>query len=217
METLHAAVTRMENLVAEKAVLAQELQHRVRNNLQLVYGMLEEQLREARIERDGIEGIARRVMTLAEVYNHLLGSGMSQEIDFGDYITSLCVNLTALQGHDKAGIALACHTVPMGLDLDSVTVLGIVVTELVSNSYSHAFADGKGTIRVALGRVGDTSDGLLTVSDDGAGFRPGVSDKRRGLALMRRLMSQIGGTLEVRSDHGVTCNMRFRVATTPAH
>ncbi len=212
MEILHTAVSRMEALVAEKEVLAQELQHRVRNNLQLVYGMLEEQLQEDRIERDGIEGIARRVMTLAEVYNHLLGSGMSQEIDFGDYVRSLCANLRVLQGDEKANIALVCRAIPLGLDLDSVTVLGIVATELVSNSYSHAFADGRGTINVALGRIDDTSDGLLTVSDDGAGFRPGVSDKRHGLTLMRRLMSQIGGTLEVRSDHGVTCNMRFRIA-----
>jgi two-component sensor histidine kinase len=66
-----------------------------------------------------------------------------------------------------------------------------------------------------VGRIGDTQEGLLTVSDDGAGFRPGVSDTRRGLTLMRRLMSQIGGTLEVRSDRGVRCNMRFRIGIPP--
>lgn len=215
METLRAAVNRMENLVAEKDVLAQELQHRVRNNLQLVYGMLEEQLLEDRIERDGIKGIARRVMTLAEVYNHLLGSSMGQEIDFGDYVTSLCANLRALHDNETVGIALVCRAVPLALDIDTVTVLGIVVTELVSNSYAHAFADGTGTINVALDRIDGTPDGLLSVSDDGAGFRPGVSDKRHGLTLMRRLMSQIGGTLEIRSDRGVTCNMRFRIAEAP--
>jgi two-component sensor histidine kinase len=214
---LHAAVSRMEKLVAEKDVLVQELQHRVRNNLQLVYGMLEEQLREDPIERDGVEGIARRVMTLAEVYNHLLGTGMSEAVDFGDYVTSLCANLREMQGAEKAGIALVCHTVPLGLDLDSVTVLGIVAVELVSNSYAHAFADGRGTITVELGGVDGAGDGLLTISDDGTGFGVSASGKRRGLPLMRRLMAQIGGTLEVRSDHGVTCNMRFRVAGRPPH
>ncbi len=212
---LHAAVSRMENLVAEKDVLAQELQHRVRNNLQLVYGMLEDQLFENRIERAGIQGIARRVMTLAEVYNHLLGSGMSKEIDFGDYVGALCANLRELQGGEQPGITLSCRAVPLGLDLDSVTVLGIVLTELVSNSYTHAFSDGRGTIAVELSRVDGTNDGLLTVRDDGAGFREGVSSKRRGLTLMRRLMTQVGGTLEVRSDHGVTCHMRFHVAAKP--
>ncbi|MEJ0067634.1 MAG: histidine kinase dimerization/phosphoacceptor domain -containing protein [Pseudomonadota bacterium] len=62
-------------LLIEKNVLAEELQHRVRNNLQLVYAMLTKQLQAApdAAGKEGISAIARRVMTLAKVYDHLLG------------------------------------------------------------------------------------------------------------------------------------------------
>ncbi|HEX7565960.1 MAG TPA: histidine kinase dimerization/phosphoacceptor domain -containing protein, partial [Bradyrhizobium sp.] len=64
--------------------MAQELQHRVRNNLQLVYGMLSRQLATTvdASSKAGISAIARRVMTLSKVYDHLLGTGLARTIDF---------------------------------------------------------------------------------------------------------------------------------------
>ena len=82
-------------LLDDKTVLARELQHRVRNNLQLVHGMLDKQLQNTKDAegRDGLSAIARRVMTLAQVYEHLLGTGMTRTIDFGAYLSSLCSEL----------------------------------------------------------------------------------------------------------------------------
>jgi two-component sensor histidine kinase len=70
-------------LLEEKNVLAQELQHSARNNLRLVYGMLSKQLQATTDEagKEGIGAIARRVMTLAQVYDHLLGTGLRRTID----------------------------------------------------------------------------------------------------------------------------------------
>jgi two-component sensor histidine kinase len=78
-------------LLDEKIVLGRELQHRVRNNLQLVYGMLSKQLHDT-TEGAGIDSaIARRVLMLAEVYDHLLGTGLSRTMDLCKYLTSLCL------------------------------------------------------------------------------------------------------------------------------
>src|SRR5579859_1839492 len=149
---LHATVDRTKELVEEKErlleqkrVLAEELQHRVRNNLQLVYGMLSRLVDEASDEagQRGIKAVARRVSTLAQVYDHLLGTEMSRTTDFGGYVKSLCLNIEEIQAVPD-GVTLTCDSDSLILDLDVVTALGIVVAELVTNSYDHAFLGGKG-------------------------------------------------------------------------
>jgi two-component sensor histidine kinase len=86
-------------LLIEKDVMAEELQHRVRNNLQLVSGMLRQQtdLNDGR-PKEGLRSIAQRVMSLAKVYDHLLGNGLSRVVDFDQYMRSLCASLRAFQG-----------------------------------------------------------------------------------------------------------------------
>ena len=79
--------------------LGEERQHRVRNNLQLVDGMLRKQIEVIpdAVGKDGIAAISRRVIVLAQVYDHLLGNGLSRTIDFGGYLTSLCESFHDLE------------------------------------------------------------------------------------------------------------------------
>jgi two-component sensor histidine kinase/AmiR/NasT family two-component response regulator/putative methionine-R-sulfoxide reductase with GAF domain len=207
---------RTENrLLEDKNVLAQELQHRVRNNLQLVYGMLSKQLQATTDEagKDGIGAIARRVMTLAQVYDHLLGTGLRRTIDFGNYLSTLCESFQALENTVHPQIALTCHSEPVILDLDTVTALGLVVAELIANSYHHAFPDGTGTIAVSLIRGNPDQDAALVFSDDGVGFTDAGDSKRHGLGLVRRLMEQVDGSVTLRSDHGTEWTLSFPVPT----
>src|SRR6185437_1291297 len=84
---MRVLVAEKDQLLAEKGVLAQELQHRVRNNLQLVNGMLAEQLQLTADEpgKTGLRGILRRITTLSKVYDQLLGVGLSRTLDFSEY------------------------------------------------------------------------------------------------------------------------------------
>jgi two-component sensor histidine kinase len=109
-------------------VLAEELQHRVRNNLELVYG-LSKQLDDTpdTAGQRGIKAISRRVSTLVQVYDRLLGNEMTRTTDFGGYVKSLCLNLAEIQPTpDGSG------TLTFDGELDVVTALGIVVTEVVA-------------------------------------------------------------------------------------
>jgi two-component sensor histidine kinase len=91
---------------------------------------------------------------LAQVYDHLLGTGlMSRTTDFENYVKSLGQNLAELQGAPEGKVILTCDRDSLILDLDVVTALGIVLTELVTNSYDHAFPGRKGSIRVSARRV----------------------------------------------------------------
>lgn len=210
--TLQATLAQMQQLVEEKNVLAEELQHRVRNNLQLVYGML---LRQIEVEDDagkeGIRSIARRVMSLASIYDHLLGHDLVQTIDFGAYLESLCTSLQNFQEKGPFEIALVCDAKPMALELDTVTALGIIVTEITSNAYLHAFPKRPGTIKVVLTQK--ESDGILTISDDGVGFTAHAESKRHGVGLIKRLVEQAKGTAELKSDRGTVWTLVFPVAS----
>jgi len=201
-------------LLGQKRVLAEELQHRVRNNLQLIYSMLRKQLGNTQDDagKRGIKAIARRVSALAQVYDHLLGSEMTRMTDFGNYAKSLCLNLADIQGSSDHGITLSCESDPVLLDLDAVTALGIVLAELVTNSYDHAFPSGKGATTVSVRKALDNDNiATLTISDNGKGFAEKLDSKRHGLGLVRRLIQQVHGTATVASDHGTVWTIRFPI------
>jgi two-component sensor histidine kinase/DNA-binding response OmpR family regulator len=216
IEKMEDLVEEKDRLLAHKNVLAAELQHRVRNNLQLVYAMLSKLVDETpdKTGQRGIKAVARRVCALADVYDHLLGSGMARTTDFGSYLKSLCVNLQEMHEGASGLVTLTCDSDSLALDLDVVTALGVVVAELVTNSYDHAFPGGTGAITVsARGAPGDERAAIMIIRDDGIGFSAGAGSKRQGLGLVRRLIEQIRGTLTLDTDHGTLWTLKFPVTS----
>jgi two-component sensor histidine kinase len=214
MKQLAEIVAERGELLEERAVLAEELKHRVRNNLQLVQSMLEAHLRQESNEhqRASASGIIRRVITLSEVYEQLLGTGLGRTVDLADYLKSLCKRLPELQQVPGAGVSIHCAAETLLVNLDTVTAVGMAVAELVSNSYEHAFPAQRGTIEVSLRRSIKANEAVLTVTDDGTSFIEKPGSKRHGVGLVRRLVQQIRGTAELSSGHGTTWTIRFPVA-----
>jgi two-component sensor histidine kinase len=215
IDRMKVLVEEQDRLLEQKKVLAEELQHRVRNNLQLVYGMLSKQLDDTpdTAGQRGIKAISRRVSTLAQVYDHLLGNEMTRTTDFGSYVKSLCLNLAEIQAAPDGSVALTCDSEAIVLDLDVVTALGIVVAEVVTNSYDHAFPGGnRGSIIVSVRRAdGDADIATMTISDDGTGFLAKAESKRHGLGLVRRLVEQVRGSAVVNSNHGTVWTIKIPV------
>jgi two-component sensor histidine kinase len=211
---IQALVEEKDRLLDQKKILAEELQHRVRNNLQLVYGMLSKQLAETQDAggRRGIKAIARRVSTLAQVYEHLLGIEMTRTTDFGGYVKSLCKSIEQIHATPEKNITLACESDELILDLEQVTAIGIVIVEIVTNSYDHAFLEGKGRISVAVkGPAPGTGFASITITDNGAGFTIDPESKRHGIGLVGRLIKQIDGTVELLSGDGTAWKLVFPV------
>ncbi len=215
---LQSTLAQMQELIAEKDVLleerslfAAELQHRVRNNLQLVYSMLMRQIElTGKDGEQGLRTIALRVMCLANIYDHLLEHGLAQIIDFGAYLESLSANLRDFQDKGDFEISLGCEAVSMPLGLDLVTSLGIIVTEITMNAYLHAFPGRAGNIRIVLTRENDTA--VLSISDDGIGFLEKKTSKRHGVGLIKRLIEQVHGTVELTSQQGTAWTITFPVS-----
>ncbi len=210
-----ATATRVEalqSLVDAKNLLAKELQHRVRNNLQMIVSMLDNYARITTddVARQGMNLIVRRVTTLAQVYDSLLGVGLSETIDLADYLHALCVSLPGLQAERNRPVQIVCRAESVLLGLNEVTSLGMAVAELVTNSYGHAFPNRDGTIVVTLART-DAGGAMITIQDDGVGFEVNADSARHGLGLVRRLMERVSGTLDIHSGDGALWTLAFPV------
>jgi two-component sensor histidine kinase len=204
----------MQALLERQKLLASELQHRVRNNLHLVSGLLDTYARSALddVSRQGIGSISRHVVTLTHIYDSLLGIGLTPSIDLSKYLQELCSSLPTLQDGRTRNVDLECDAESVMLPLDSVTALGMAVAELVTNSYCHAFPDDReGTIVVTLARA-DVGNAILMIQDDGVGFDPTAATSRRGLGLVQQLVEQIGGSVSVRSEVGTLWALIFPVS-----
>jgi two-component sensor histidine kinase len=199
-------VEAIQALLATQTLLAEELQHRVRNNLQMISSMLSSYARttDEGPARQGVNLIMRRVTTLAQVYDSLLGIGLSETIDLADYLRSLCVTLPrVLQSEGKLPVEIICHADMVMLGIDQVTSLGMVISELLTNSYGHAFLDRKGTIEITLVRTGSTH-AMLTIKDNGIGFAAKADSTRHGVGLIKRLMERAQGTVDFQTGAGGT-------------
>jgi len=196
-------ISALQNALTEKEMLARELQHRVRNNLHLINSMLDMEVAsndESAVDR--FFDIANRVRALATMYDHLLGVGMGRELAFDQYLDKLCATLRNVQ---PSRIALRQQRLAtLTVDLDTATLLGIAITEIITNSFKHAFPTGEGEIELA---VENGSRPRIRVVDNGVGIdlEKAQASKRYGLGLVRRLVEQVKGSLNIRrSETGGT-------------
>ena len=212
-----ARVQELQDALDAKDLLADALHQRVRNNLLMITGMLDSYARRPTIGavQDGIDLIVRRVTTLAQTYDSLLGTGLSGTVDLANYLRALCVSLPAIQAEHSHPVRVFffCHTEPVTLGVDETSALGMVVAELVTNSYDHAFPKQGGAITVTLERSGPAA-ATLTVEDNGTGFPDQAGTSRNGLALVRRLMARIGGTSNTHFNAGTVWKLDFPVPGT---
>jgi two-component sensor histidine kinase/CheY-like chemotaxis protein len=191
--------------LTEKETLLKEIHHRVKNNLQVVYSLINLQTRHVRDPKtlEGLCDCRDRVKAMAMVHEMLYGSKDLGRIDFGQYIQELTRGLTQSYAAEGVGVSVDAEGVRLGID--EAVPCGLLVYELVSNSLKHAFPGGRrGKVSVSFTR--DAAGGVrLVVQDDGVGFaRPSGtgSDENAslGLKLVRTLTEQLNGRMEEPSD-----------------
>src|SRR3990167_6531341 len=188
-------------------LLLRELNHRVKNNFQMVASLLDMQRR--RLSDPGAEAALsdalRRVHAMGHAHAYLYSpTDTVGSIDLAAYLQELCGNLAdslLLTG----AVRLTCELEPGSMSRDRAGALGLVVNELVTNAAKYAFPDDRhGTILVRLRRI---EIGLeLTVADDGVGMGPEASINNAGLG--RRLVESFarqGGAILTRGEAPVTC------------
>jgi len=205
---------RLQQSLKEKEVLLKEIHHRVKNNMQVIYSLLNLQARGIADKsiRAMFEESRNRVSSMALIHEKLYGSKDLAHIDFKGYLQSLVSGIAdTYKRHD---VVFDLDMEPVALDVNTGIPCGLIVNELVSNSLKYAFPEGrKGTITVGLGK--NSEDGyVLTVADNGIGF-PAEVDFRNtsslGLKLVNVLTRQIHGTIELSGGLSRTEGTRFRM------
>ena len=155
----------------EKEVMLKEIHHRVKNNMQIVSSLLNLQLEyiaEERIRAMFVDAQSR-IASMALVHEKLYQSRDLGRVNFSEYVRDLVDNLIGAQGGRAAFIRFELQTEELYLGIDTAIPCGLLINELVSNAYKHAFPEGaRGTIKLSLSRTGaDTWQ--LEISDDGNG------------------------------------------------
>lgn len=197
----------------EKELLLKEIHHRVKNNLQIVSTLLDLQSGFTE-DRGALAMFAEsrgRVKSMALVHERLYKSHDVARVDFAEYARQLAADLFRAYRASDEDVRLEVAVTAPPLPLDVAIPCGLLLNELMSNCFKHAFADGRaGTLRVALAAAADARE--LVVADDGPGLPPGFDFRNStsfGLQLVCTLVEQLGGTIEVRGP-GTAFVVRFR-------
>lgn len=197
----------------EKEVLLKEIHHRVKNNLQIVSSFLN--LQSKFIDDPEIVNMfnetKNRVKTLALVHEKLYESH-AQYVDIKEYINSI-IDLLAYSYHDKdhrIALKMECVTDDK-LNIDIAIPCGLIINELVSNAFKHAFPnERKGTINIQLMEKDGAYE--LIIKDDGIGipekFNPQETNSL-GLEIVMLLSEQLNGEISFIRDNGTTVRLKF--------
>jgi PAS domain S-box-containing protein len=203
----------LERSIAEKDVLLKELQHRVKNNLNVISSLLGlemEKLSDERARQVFINAQSR-IHSMSAIYEQLYSTAGIDRVDLNRYIKNLAFFLFETYVADTRSVTLDIHTVKTILDIKRAVPVGLILNELIMNALRHAFPDDrKGRITVTLEEDGGAIE--LSVSDDGVGFPVGMNPDTcdsMGLNLIRMLTKQIDGEFSIEGARGVRATVRF--------
>ena len=190
--------------VQEKDTQLRELQHRVKNNLQMITALIRVEAKGVpdRTLGEGFDRLAGRVEALGLLYRALGDGAREDAVDLGVYLSEIAS--AVMRAHAVEGIHLDMQIDTWPVSIDVAMPAGLVVNELMTNALKHAFVgrDG-GTIRLQCTNL--SSGCRVVVADDGVGLPPGVSWPRPGklsALIVRSLQQNANAHIEIQSSPG---------------
>ena len=203
-----------EQKLREKDTLLMEVQHRVKNNLQMITALMRIEARNAqgRIDSAPFERLAGRIESIQILYGLLSDRGPEDVIDLGVYLSR--VASAVLQAHAVEGIRLDLKVDVYPVSVNVAMPTGLVVNELLTNALKHAFVGRVGGT-ITLHSLTDADGCRITVADDGVGLPEGVTWPKRGKlgsAIVQSLRENAKARLEIDSppEGGVRVTIVFK-------
>ncbi len=196
-----------------KERLLQEVQHRVKNNLQVITSLVRIQASRAKhpeAKRE-LTAIGHRVETLRLVHDRLYAAGGIDHLDLGPYLTELTASLLRFHGKEASGVRLVCELGSLSVPPELAVPVGIIVTEFITNSLKYAFGDEGGSIGIQLAQVA-SGTARLTLWDDGKGL-PEARPTGTGMQLIAGFARQLGAEAERESDGGTRLGLTLPTAS----
>jgi two-component sensor histidine kinase len=201
---LQMANQQLGQALAEKDLLLREVYHRVRNNLQVIDSLMSLYGTQACGKcRDAILEMRTRSQILGLVHQQLMRSPDLVTFNARDFLSDLCTNLAVLFEETHQGVRLEYFSDDFPLDLDHAIPLGLVINDLVSNAFKHAFPNNQtGTVQVSL-VLRDVGTVCLSVQDNGVGMSlEAVSPTSVGHQIIEALLAQLDATMTISGKSG---------------
>ncbi|HSE42663.1 MAG TPA: MASE1 domain-containing protein [Acidobacteriota bacterium] len=203
-------------IAAEKTLLLRELNHRVKNNLQIIISLLNmhEHSLETPESKNIFKECVERVIAISNIHQALFGPSQPDNVDLSKYLPLLAENLINMYRTNNNEVQIQIIADSISIDHEKAMPLGMILNELMVNSLKHAFrSEEQGMIRLNLKRV--DSKLLLAYSDNGTGVS-GQQQKSEGLSvgmqIMNLLVRQLSGTIQVRpSTTGIAYELEFPI------
>ena len=192
-----AEARQKDDLIREKAILLQEVQHKVANSLQIIASVLMQSARKVQSEeaRGHLRNAHHRVMSIAAVQRHLAAS-TSGDVTLRPYFIQLCESLGASMIHDPDRLSIAVSVDDSVVTANASVSLGLIITELVINSLKHAFPEQKHG-KITVDYRSDGPNWTLSVKDDGIGMPTDAAKPGLGTGIVEALARQLGGHIRV--------------------
>ncbi|MCK9150879.1 histidine kinase dimerization/phosphoacceptor domain -containing protein [Methanobacterium alcaliphilum] len=202
---------KLKKALEDKEMLISEVHHRVKNNLMMISSLLN--IQSTYIQDQEIKDIFLesqiRAKSMALIHNKLYQTGNVKRIDFSEYLRSLATEIMhSCNIRNKVDLKLDIQKGT--LDVDKAIPLGLIITEIMVNSFKHAFVDDGGEINITLSKTGDLFE--LTISDNGIGIPEDFDFRTQGnmgMTLINGLIDQIEGNIVLVKHRGTKFIIQF--------
>lgn len=211
-KTINRQLVELSKTLEQKQMLLSELQHRVKNNLQHVISILE--IQKESVDFNNIDELIRgnqnRIHSMALLHKKLNVSDNVTDVDLKRYVSELSELVKESYDSHKKKISLniQCHTDI--ISIEKALPIGLIITELVSNSMKHAFKKqniGVITIEISKSEAGN----ILNYTDNGIGFDFNkTNEKGLGQEIIKGLIDQMNGTVATKGDNGFELTVYFK-------
>ncbi len=205
----------LKKSLAEKDVLLREVHHRVKNNMQIISSILSMQSRNIDDPKlkEVLQESQNRIHSMALIHENLYNHKNLANIMFSTYIKSLAGNIARTYSNQQANIHFDYQIDDAYLPMDLAIPCGLIINELISNSFKYAFVNrNEGIISIHFEATGNDMF-LLTVADNGVGIPSDVNilkTKSLGMKILHRLVQQIDGELTSDFSNGTKFIIQFK-------
>ena len=206
-------VTDRKQRERDAQMLTNEISHRIKNNLQLIVGLIAYEARSmAQPYVQGYNAMQARIGAIAQLYDLISQSSHGQSVAVDAYLREIAKTMSASLLGNNSGIKIEVKAEALYIDPDRAVPFGLLVNELATNAIKHAFPHGIGIVVLSAEQVGDQIE--LTVADDGVGTRDSDSAKipeKRGSNYVAIFVRQLGGTIVPSGSKETGTTVRIRL------
>jgi two-component sensor histidine kinase len=211
-DQLQAEVGEGKQREVDARMLTNEISHRIKNNLQIVVGLIGYEARRAAAPCvPGYEAMQARIGAIAQLYDLVSQSSSGQTVPVDAYLKKIAATMSASLLGETSGITIEAEAETLAIDPERAVPFGLLVNELATNAVKHAFPDRRGRVVLRARQIGDQIE--LDIADNGTGMKNNDSAKtseHRGADFVAIFVRQLNGTVAVLGSQGTGTTVRVR-------